>query len=429
MQVTIRPSRIKGHTLAPPSKSHTIRAIVAATLAAGRSIIRNPLHSRDTESTLSACCILGAQIKQTEKQIELRGCGGRPVPSANKIDVANSGTTLRLCTAIATLSNRPLTLTGDSQIQKRPMEPLLTALRDLGASCQSQQGYPPVTVCGPLQGGETTIHCETSQYLSALLLAVPLAPQESHISVPLLNERPYVEMTLEWLMRLDINYQRQGLQSFRIAGNQRYPAFEYQVTGDWSSATFLLCAAAISRSKIVIANLDSNDSQGDRQIIAILRDMGYSIMVEEDQVSIDATQGPSHNRELAFDLNQIPDALPALAATACYARAPIRLYNIAHARIKESDRIAVMKQELSKMGAQIDESDAELRIVPPTAMRGAQLQGHHDHRVVMALAIAALGAQSPSSISNAEDAAITFPDFFATLSQLSHSQQRIVHYE
>ena len=427
MRVTIRPSWIKGHTLVPPSKSHTIRAIVAATLAEGRSIIRNPLRSRDIESTLGACSILGAQIKQTATQIEIRGCAGHPVPTANKIDVANSGTTLRLCTAVATLSNRSLTLTGDSQTQKRPMEPLLTALHDLGASCQSHHGYPPVTVCGPLQGGETTIHCETSQYLSALLLAAPLAPHNSHISVPLLNEHPYVEMTLEWLRRLKINYQQQGLQSFSIAGNQRYRAFEYSITGDWSSATFLLCAAAICRSKIVIDNLDSDDSQGDRQVIAILQDMGYYITVVKGKVNIDATPGPNQNQELAFDLNQIPDALPALAATACYGRAPIRLFNIAHARIKESDRIACMKRELSKMGARIDEGPAELRIIPPATMQGAELQGHHDHRVVMALTIAALGAQSPSSISDAEDAAITFPDFFTTLSRLS--QQQITPYE
>ena len=421
MWVTINPSTIEGEVRAPPSKSHTIRALVAATLAHGQSIIHDPLVSRDTQAAIEACRLLGAQIECRSQRITIEGCAGRPQPIATTINVANSGTTLRLCAAVAALSKTPMTFTGDYQTLRRPMAPLLQSLEYLGATCQSRNGYPPIKVQGPLRGGRTTIDCETSQYLSALLLTAPLAPHDTQIIVTRLNEKPYVRMTLEWLARLRAVYQHNDLRSFTIMGGQQYRGFDYTAAGDWSSATFLLCAAAICRSKIRVLNLSTQDSQGDRKVIDILMALGYAVDVEENAITLDATnpQFPK-SAELAFDLNNIPDVLPALVATACFGPHPLRLYNIAHVRIKESDRIQCMKEELQKMGGIIKDTKDEITITPPAVMRGAVLEGHHDHRIVMALSIAALGAEGPSSINNAEDVDITFPHFFRVLSQLIH---------
>ena len=421
--VRVAPARIAGEVEAPPSKSHTIRGLVAALLAEGVSVIRNPLLSRDTEACIEACTLLGATIERAPHGITVTGCGGALSPRGDAhIDVHNSGTTLRLCTAVAALSPHTVTLTGDHQTRHRPMQPLLESLTEWGARCTSQRGHPPLAVRGPLRGGATSIRCETSQYLSALLVAAPLASQESTISVSLLNEEPYVGITLEWLDRLNIKYYQRGLRYFRIPGRQRYPAFEHTVAGDYSSATFFLCAAAISRSKVRVNNLNKNDSQGDKEVIDVLRDMGYTLQIEENAVTLDATATallrPSSAQR--FDLNNIPDALPALSATACYQKSPTTFYNIAHARIKESDRIGCMKRELTKMGAQIQEHPDALTVVPPAVVRGAQLEGHHDHRIVMALAVAALGAHGESTISNAEDVEVTFPAFWKTLSRLTH---------
>jgi len=420
MKQTINPVKsLSGEITIPSSKSHTIRALLVAALAKGESTIINPLDSADTQSCVDAIKVLGAKIKLENDRWIVNGTGGNIHPLADTIDVGNSGTTLYLTAGLAALSSHKITFTGDNQIKSRPIGNLLNSLKDLGAEIKysEKEGYPPFSIQGPLKGGNTSIECPTSQYLSSLLLCTPLVNGNTEIEVPLLREQPYVEMTLKWLNEQFVMYDTTDFKEFFIPGGQRFEAFEKQVPGDFSSATFFLCAAAITGSTLTLKGLDMADSQGDKAVVYMLKEMGCKLDIGRDFIKIEGC--PLKGCE--FDLNDTPDALPAMAVTACFAKGETRLYNVPQARLKETDRISVMKEELKKMGANIKELDDGLVIQGSSGnmLKGTEVSGHEDHRVIMALAIAALGAKDPTIIDNINAVSITFPNFFKLLNQIT----------
>ncbi len=410
-------SILKGSLRIPASKSHTIRALLIASFARTPSIIEFPLHSEDTRSCLKACRLLGAEILDTETGWEVR----KPV-NTNKnlppvlIDTGNSGTTLYLITAMAALLDREVRFDGDEQIRNRSASNLLNALKDLGAKIDApESGCAPYTIKGPMTGGETSVECPTSQYLSALLLALPLLKKEytSRVRVPLLMEKPYVEMTLRWMEEQGISLQNRDFKEFVIPGGQSYSGFSRAIPSDFSSATFFLCAAAITGSALTFQGLDMTDSQGDKEVIPMLEKMGCTYRMDGENLLFSGAP----LKGAVLDLNDTPDALPALAVTACYAKGETRITNVPQARMKETDRIAVMTQELKKMGADITELPDGM-IIRPSQLKGAKVHGHGDHRVVMSLAIAALKARGETVIDTAEAVDITFPGFFPLLESL-----------
>jgi len=418
MIATVRKSKLEGEVLIPASKSHTIRALLIASLADGRSSILNPLDSADARSCVEACRLFGAEVAESsrggERVLEVTGTGGTPGIPDVPVDVGNSGTTLYLAASVAALADRPITFTGDAQIRSRPAGNLLASLADLGAEVSSERGdgKAPFTVRGPWKGGRTSIECPPSQYLSSLLISAPLAKApETVIEVPLLHERPYVEMTLRWLEERGILLEREGLERFRIPGGQRYRAFEKRVPGDFSSATFFLCAAAVTGSELTLLGLDMADSQGDKAVVGILESLGCSVRAGDSGIRI--AGGRLRGRDI--DMNAIPDALPALAAAACYAEGTTRLLNVPQARLKETDRIAVMAAELAKLGADVRELPDGLEVRGGASLKGCLADGHGAHRVVMALAVAGLGAAGETRIETAEAAGVTFPGFFDLL--------------
>ncbi len=415
MEVTIRPGQLGGRLRVPASKSHTIRALIIATLADGESFVRAPLDSDDTRSCLACCRALGAQITEQAEGWRVRGTGGRLQVPENVVDVGNSGTTLYIAMAAAALTGGFTVFTGDEQIRRRPARNLLGALRDLGATAFDTRGNgcAPLVVGGPLRGGRTAIACPTSQYLSALLLAAPLAEGTSEIEVTELNEQPYVEITLDWLDRQRIRYERRGLMWFRVPGGQAYHAFDRAVPGDFSSATFFFCAAAVTGSAVTVDGLDPNDPQGDKDVLRLLEQMGCRVTWADTSVTVEGTK----LRGVDADLNPMPDALPALAVTACFAEGVTRLGNVPQARLKETDRIAVMARELARMGATVKEEPDGL-VIQGSRLEGTAVNGYADHRVVMALAIAGLRARGSTTVSTAEAAAVTFPGFFELLESL-----------
>ncbi|MCD6397104.1 MAG: 3-phosphoshikimate 1-carboxyvinyltransferase [Spirochaetaceae bacterium] len=419
MKHTMLPVKsLSGEITVPASKSHTIRALLIAAMAKGESTIINPLDSADTQSCLNAIKVLGAKIELENDRWIIWGTGGDIHPIADTIDVGNSGTTLYLTAGLAALSSHKITFTGDDQIQSRPVENLLNSLKDLGAeiSIEGKNGCPPFSIKGPLTGGKTSIECPTSQYLSSLLLCTPLINGNTEIEVPLLREQPYVEMTLKWLNEQFIMYDTADFKEFFIPGGQQFEAFDKQVPGDFSSATFFMCAAAITGSTLTLKGLDMIDSQGDKAVVYMLKEMGCNIEIGRDFVKI--AGAPLKGCE--FDLNDTPDALPALAVTACFAEGETKLFNVPQARLKETDRISVMKKELKKMGANIKELDDGLVIQGSRAnmLKGTEVSGHKDHRVIMALAIAALAATGETTIDDISAVSITFPNFFKLLSTI-----------
>ena len=442
MQVTITPppGGIAGTTPAPPSKSQTIRALFIASLAPGTSHIRTPLVSSDTESAARACRALGAHIEHTGTTYTVTArpptTAASPSPPA-VVDIGNSGTSMYIAAAVAALSARETILDGDAQSRTRPIAPLATALRALGARITSAADkespaapptHIPLKIRGPLRGGTVSIACPTSQYLTALLLAAPLGQDTTTITVTTLNERPYIDMTLQWLDSQAIHYTREKYDRFVIPGNQSYRPFDSSIEGDYSSAAFLLVAAALTARApqgVTVTNLQATSTQADITIVDILAAMGADI-AHTGKNSVTLAPAPRGSapttglRPIERDLNPAPDLLPILMVACCYAHGTSRLYNIAHARIKESDRITVMATELRKMGANITEYPDQVHITgTPRGLRGAPLASHGDHRVAMSLTVAALAATGPSTIDDAACVAITFPDFFAIIEKLS----------
>jgi 3-phosphoshikimate 1-carboxyvinyltransferase len=416
MEVTVTPARIGGAIRIPASKSHTVRALVVGLLAEGESRIRFPLDSADTRSCLEMCRLLGAQIETKPAEWIVRGTGGNLEPAEDVLDAGNSGTSLYLLASAAALSPVATVFTGDYQIRRRPIGNLLAALSDLGAEAWSTRGNgcAPLVVRGPLAGGRTAVRCPTSQYLSSLLLACPLAPGDSEIEVLELNEKPYVEITLDWLAREGVRLEHDpGLTRFIVPGRQRYAAFDREMPGDFSSATFFLCLAAIQGATVRIEGLDMSDPQGDKAVVGMLERMGARI--KADGNALEVTGRPLKGCRL--DLNATPDALPALTVTACFAEGRTELVNVPQARLKETDRIKVMHDELGKMGASITELPDGL-VVEGGPLRGARVGGHDDHRVVMALAVAGLSSPGRTVIDSAEAVSITFPNFFDLVESL-----------
>ena len=404
-------SRLEGEVVIPASKSQTIRAVAIASLAEGNSSIRNPLVSSDTEGAVNCYRALGAKINTSDSQLwKVAGTGGVIKAPREVIDVGNSGTTLRIAMGSASLSRRgqSTTLTGDEQIRSRPIGPLMDALDDLGAKCMSlkNNGKAPVEVSGQLTGGQTSIAATTSQYLSSLLLCTPLGTRDSEIDVTLLNEPGYVQMTLDWLDKQGIKYEKEGLHKFRIKGNQGYKAFNTTIPGDFSSATFLLCAAALCADKVTLLGLDFSDSQPDKAVVAYLREMGADIRVAPTSITVRAAS----LKGVEIDMNRTPDALPAMAVTGALAEGTTKLVNVPQARGKETDRIKCTAEELKKMGVDVEELPDGL-IITGSKPKPAQLDGRNDHRIVMALSVAGLAIDGQCTVDTAEAMSVTFPNY------------------
>jgi 3-phosphoshikimate 1-carboxyvinyltransferase len=406
---------LNGSVRMPASKSHTIRALLIATLADGESVLLDPLSSGDTESCLLACEQLGAKITRSADKLIIQGTGTQLAAPESMIDVGNSGTTLYLALSVAALGKKPITFTGDYQIQRRSAQSLLNSLNDLGASATSEKGNgcAPITISGPLKGGTTSIECPTSQYLSSLLLSCPLAEGDSEISVPLLNEQPYAEMTIDWMSRHGVSVEYDDLSCFRVKGGQQYSPVNRAIPSDFSSATFFLVAAAITGADVTLNGLDMTDSQGDKAVVPMLKKMGIQIETGADFVRV-------HGGTLSgavLDLNATPDALPALAVAGCFAAGETRLVNVPQARQKETDRITVMCTELKKLGADVEELPDGL-IIRQSTLSGGNVKGYDDHRVVMSMAVAGLRATGPVQVDSAEAMAITFPTFVELMNAL-----------
>ena len=423
MKAIIKKSSIQGNIIVPGSKSHTIRAIAIACLAKGQSKIINPLTSEDTISALNAARELGVKVIEYENYWLINGANGKFIEPKRTINLGNSGTTLRLFSAMAATSDITVTFDGDDSLRSRPMQPLLDALEQLGAKIKSNNGKCPITISGSLKGGHVNVDGTTSQYTSALLISTPLLNEDSIIEVKDLNEVPYVDITLQWLRSQNINYKTHNFyDKFEVKGNQSYNSFEYGIPADFSTATFPLLAAAITQGECIIENLDFSDAQGDKEVFNIFAKMG--VKIERGDTNLISNKHGKYNniskddnsiaklKALKIDLNSTPDALPAVAVAAACCKGTTIIHNVAQARIKETDRIACMAKELRKMGVNITETPDGMIIEGAEKLTGTVVSSYDDHRIAMALTIAGMVAEGETTVLDCECAAVTYPNFF-----------------
>ena len=409
MKWKVKKSVLDGIIEVPASKSHTIRALLIASLADGESVIKKPLLTGDGFSALNAAKAIGAKTRQKEDGLHIFGVA-KNVRLAKSVNMENSGTGTNMFAAAAALGETPIKFDGDESLRTRPVENLLSALENLGAKIKYHEkfGRPPFTVCGKIRGGAVEIAGNNSQYLSSLLLIAPLLDGKTQISLISLFERPYVEMTLWWLDKMKIKYRAdfENLE-FAVDGGQRYFAINETIPGDFSSATFSAVAAVLTNGKTDVRNIDFSDPQGDKEVFGIIEKMGAKVEKTQNGAIVSKN---GDLRGLEIDLNAMPDALPALAVLATQAKEPTKIYNVAQARIKETDRIRLMTRELSKMGAKIEELPDGM-IVYPSKLHGAQVDGCGDHRAVMALTLAGFVADGETIVDTAESADVTYPSF------------------
>jgi 3-phosphoshikimate 1-carboxyvinyltransferase len=416
-QFVVSPSSLKGTIRVPPSKSHTLRALLFALMAEGKSIIRNPLFSQDTEAMIRAISSFGAQVACYPDRLEVMGLGGKIGCAEDVIDAGGSGIVLRFIGALAALSPTYTVITGDPAIRNnRVLLPLIEGLQKLGAFATSARldGHAPLIVRGPILPGKTALSGEDSQPVSALLIALSFLPGRSEITVANPGEKPWVEMTLQWLKRLGAALENRDYTHYVVHGGLAYSGFDCTIPGDWSSAAYPIAAALITDSELTVENVDHMDGQPDQKLVNILIQMGAKIEVEANRVIV---RKGSKLKGIKVGINDCVDAITILSVIACFAEGKTEIFDGAIARKKESDRIRAIAMELRKMGAVIEEKEDGL-IIFPSALRGAELSSHDDQRMVMSLAVAAFAAEGTSSIDEAQHAGKTYPSFAADFQSL-----------
>jgi 3-phosphoshikimate 1-carboxyvinyltransferase len=420
--VTIRKTeRLSGEVCAPSSKSYTQRMLIAASLSHGTSKISGPLLSEDTEATLRAVKALGAKVNVA------KGCwtviGTVSVKGANEpIDCGESGATLRFMIPVAALATGSSVFLLGKSLEQRPIEPLLQSLKQLGVdtSVGKVGGKSYIQVNGRgIHGGKTSIRGDvSSQFISGLMFACPLARRDTELNLTTtLESKGYVQMTQEVLAKHGVDVSISAdFRQIRIPSGQTYKPYDDRVPGDFSSAAFLLAAAAITRSNITVTNLGYSLVQGDKAIVGILKQMGVQGNVCGEQIEIEGT-GNLLN-PLDVNAKETPDLVPVCAALACYANGTSKIHGAQRLRLKESNRLQSLFLELRKMGADITADEDSLTVKGPCKLHGTEIDPHNDHRIAMACAVASLRAEGKTIIHNAECVQKSYPTFFIDLSSL-----------
>jgi 3-phosphoshikimate 1-carboxyvinyltransferase len=409
MKISIEKSQIKGTVKAPSSKSYTIRGLMCAALARGESIIVSPLRSDDTDAAMSVLRQIGAEITMEDGLWRVSG-GDFHAPDVD-LCCGDSAATLRFMCAICSLVPGRCRLTAGPSLAKRPVKPLVEALRQLEVQISCEGDFPPVTVDGgELKGGIVDLPGNiSSQYVSALLMASPLSQNGVTVNLTTsLESRNYVLMTLECMAKfgIDIGFST-DLCEFAVK-SQAYMPTEYRVEGDWSSASYLLALGALSGA-ITVTNLKPNSSQGDKILLDFLRQMGADVSVEGDSVTVKKGK----LRAIKADLNECIDLLPTVAVLAAVAEGTSGFNGIQRARLKESDRVAAVKEGLERAGAAVQEEENRL-VITGSKIKDAIIDSYGDHRIAMAFSL--LGAAAGGiTIAGAECVSKTYPEFWEVL--------------
>ncbi len=415
MNCKVEKSKLSGNLVCPPNKSYTHRAIFLAVLAGNNSKVVNVLFSDDTAATINACKNFGAQIEQKDSAIIVKKSigKGKLVP---EINAENSGTTIRIASGIASLFSEEITLTGDSSLQNRPMQPLLDALESIGAKCSSTDGKPPIKITGKIMGGNVTIPGNfSSQFISALLISAPLTEKGVNLEIEgNLVSKPYLDATISTMRHFGVKVQTLiPYKRYNIAP-QIYKPSEFTVPIDFSSLALLLSAGVLCGENFVIKGNIGNLPQGDEVFIDILEKLGVKVTIKDDKISI---QSPEKLNGGRFDLSNSPDLLPPLAILSLKSSSPIEIVNVKHARLKETDRIAIVSRELVKLGIRVEEKEDGLILNKSNNLKGGSLNSENDHRLFMAFCIAGMYV-GDCTITDPESVKVSYPNFIVEMKKI-----------
>jgi 3-phosphoshikimate 1-carboxyvinyltransferase len=422
VNVQIKRSKINGTIRCPSSKSYTHRAIAIASLVEAQSIITNILIARDTLATLTACRSLGANIIHNNNNT-LRIEGKRRFdPPDNIVNAENSGTTIRFLTVMSALVNKGYTvLTGDESLRKRPMQPMLDALQQLGVQCYSTKmnGTPPLIVRGGgIKGGTAVIDGSiSSQFISALLISCIYADTDVTLKVKGYQvSAPYIDATLAIMKAFGVILkQRNKFSEYHIC-NDEYKSTFFDIPADFSTAALIIAAGVLAGNHLTIQGINFSLPQADSYIIEIIKSMGGKIKVDRQKGEV-TVQGSSNLSGGNFDLINSPDLLPVVSILALKSTKTVRIMGIAHARLKETDRVSNIAIELAKFGAKVKELEDEITITPPTVIKNASVEAYNDHRLFMAFTIASMLTEK-STVTGAESVDVSYPNFIQDMVDL-----------
>ena len=440
-------SKINGAVKAPSSKSYSHRAVILATLSEGKSKLFDVLYSEDVLSTIRACEALGAKIdkkkeiilkgdkSQTVDYLEVYGTGGKlhnisKDPSSDMVDLANSGTTLRIMTSVAALSDNEVIFTGDDSLKTRPMGALIDALEALGVKIESlgENNKAPLKIYPGYEGGQTDILGSiSSQFISSILISAPLSKKGVELEVyPEFVSKPYVDMTISILEKFGIRIEEENYQFHETCKKehtdclgvkfnvkpQKYTASDYIVEGDYSSASYLLAATAIAGGYVRVENLFSDSKQGDKFILDVLEDMGANVTVFDDYVSL---RSDGNLKGIDVNLANAPDLLLTVAVLGAVAEGKTTITGVSHGRLKETDRIDTTCRELEKLGCKLEEFEDGMTIYGQTIGDGV-VESHNNHRLAMAFSL--LGLKYDVEVENGECFDVSFPNFIEIMGEI-----------
>ena len=419
--IVVARSRLSGCVRCPSSKSYSHRAIAIGSLADRQSTITHVLMARDTLATLAGCSALGADITYDSTSMRIEGTNHFNPPE-NVINAENSGTTIRIIAAMSGLVRTGYTvLTGDESLRNRPMQPMLDALQQLGVDAYStkQNGTPPLIVRGGgIKGGTAFVDGSiSSQFISGLLIASIYADSEVVMKVKgSLVSRPYVLATLATMKHfgVSIDYSSDMLE-YHIK-NARYRGTKFDVPSDFSTAALILAAGALAGEEIRVNGLNFAMPQGDSRIVDILKKMGCQIKVDEEKGEA-VIKGSDKLEGGEFNLSDTPDLLPVVSILALKAKSPVTIRGVAHARVKETDRISNISGELLKLGAHVKEFSDGLKITAPLIIKNASLEAHNDHRLFMAFTIASMMTEK-SIVAGAQSVDVSYPNFISDMKNI-----------
>ncbi|EHM2741143.1 3-phosphoshikimate 1-carboxyvinyltransferase [Salmonella enterica subsp. enterica serovar Typhi] len=421
--LTLQPiARVDGAINLPGSKSVSNRALLLAALACGKTVLTNLLDSDDVRHMLNALSALGINytLSADRTRCDITGNGG-PLRASGTLELflGNAGTAMRPLAAALCLGQNEIVLTGEPRMKERPIGHLVDSLRQGGANIDylEQENYPPLRLRGGFIGGDIEVDGSvSSQFLTALLMTAPLAPEDTIIRVKgELVSKPYIDITLNLMKTFGVEIANHHYQQFVVKGGQQYHSLgRYLVEGDASSASYFLAAGAIKGGTVKVTGIGRKSMQGDIRFADVLEKMGATITWGDDFIA--CTRGELH--AIDMDMNHIPDAAMTIATTALFAKGTTTLRNIYNWRVKETDRLFAMATELRKVGAEVEEGHDYIRITPPAKLQHADIGTYNDHRMAMCFSLVAL-SDTPVTILDPKCTAKTFPDYFEQLARMS----------